>query len=504
MSKKRSYPVKFLEENMKRLTAFAAALALSFGPAGAGYCATTDDVMMAVDSMKRQMAQMQQTISEQNAKIRELEIRTAEAPSGPTISVPPTSTGEMSDQDFQTKLKDNVGSVIPWLKGAKYGGDFRLRMENFDYYNANDDAGSTGTAASRNRNRFRYRLRYGFEKDYGDDWKVGFRLATGSTTDQTSTNQTLGNTSHFNYDTIIIDRAYATYSPTPMKDYGPLKGLTVGAGKFDNPFLRYSTPIVWDGDVTPEGLYEKATIEVYNTEENKLFFDAVLGQFITNENTGTEQDAGLYGYQGALRWTTYSFTPDTPVTLAVATSYYDYTNWNQTIGATNATTTSYLRTNTLLADNFRVLDIYPELQFTLFNTPTTVWYDYATNVANVGTEDDLQSLGNDIHDADEAWGFGVKFGKPLKKGDWEINWGYYEIGGNAVVAAFNDSDFGGPGQVGATNRIGHKFGGSYLLTDSISLGWTGILVRPLHPSALVASSTNEDVFRSQLDLNFKF
>jgi hypothetical protein len=151
-----------------------------------------------------------------------------------------------------------------------------------------------------------------------------------------------------------------------------------------------------------------------------------------------------------------------------------------------------------------VLDLYPEIQFTLFNTPTTLWYDYATNTADVGTGDPAGSLGNDIHDMDVAWGLGFKLGKAQKKGQWDLSYGYYEIGANAVVAAFNDSDFGGPGQAGFTNRAGHKLGVNYFLTDNVFLGWTGFLVRPLDPSTLVANSTNEDLFRSQLDLNFKF
>jgi len=38
---------------------------------------------------------------------------------------------------------------------------------------------STGADGTRT---FQIRLRWGFEKDFGDDWKTGFRLATGSAT----------------------------------------------------------------------------------------------------------------------------------------------------------------------------------------------------------------------------------------------------------------------------------------------------------------------------------
>jgi len=192
------------------------------------------------------------------------------------------------------------------------------------------------------------------------------------------------------------------------------------------------------------------------------------------------------------------------VDITGAVSYYDYPGWSQTV-VNNTAATSYLRTNTIVADNFRVLDVYPEIEFSVDRTPVTLWVDFATNVGNtLSTEDTVQSLGNDIHDQDEAWGVGARIGKPKKKGDWQLSYGYYEIGVNAVVAAFNDSDFGGPGTVGATNRKGHKFGFFYQLTDSVAVSWTGFVVRPLNPSAVVASSTHESVFRSQVDLSYKF
>lgn len=461
--------------------------------------AESADVMNMLEGMKKQMAGMQKLIEQQNLRIQQLESSKVLETSQP--SVPVQATTAMSDTDFQKSLKDNIGEVIPWLKGAKYGGDFRLRSESFDYYDKNNDAGSTGTSADRTRNRFRIRLRWGFEKDYGDDWKFGFRLATGSLTDQASTNQTLSG--YFTFKDILVERAYASYSPNGLKDYGILKGVKIAAGKTDNPFLRYSTPIVWDGDVTPEGVYEQATLQFISTEDTKVNFYATAGQFITNEAAANESDAGVYGYQGALNVSTYGFGTEMPVDITGAVSFYDYTNWSQTI-TSNSSGASFLRTNTIVADDFRVLDLYPEIQFYVGKTPVVLWYNYVNNLANVGTEDFKRSGGNNIHDMDEAWGTGLKVGKLKKKGDWDAHYGYYEIGANAVVAAFNDSDFGGPGTTGHTNRKGHKLGIGYSLTDSITVNWTGFIVQPLNPSTAVASSSNEHVFRSQVDLNFKF
>lgn len=464
------------------------------------------DYSSMFEKMNQQIKLMQQTIDKQSQKIQDLESRVQDV--RVSIPAPSQQTGTaptLSEADWQKGIKDNIGEAIPWLKGAKFGGDFRLRMENFDYYDKNNDAGSTGGAADRSRNRFRIRLRWGFEKDYGDDWKVGFRLATGSTTDQTSTNQTLGNSGYFNFKTINIEKAYASYTPNGLKDYGPIKGVTITAGKMDNPFLRYSTPIVWDGDVTPEGLAEKANFQLYSSEENKLNLNTALGQFIINENTAENADAYVFGSQAALTWSTYNFNTDMPVDITTAVSYYDYNNYDTTVtpAAANSASTSYLRTNTLALGDPQILDFYPEVSFYVGRRPVTLWYNYVNNLGPIN-----QTLvdANEIHDQHEAWGVGLKIGKAKAKNSWEAFWGYYEVGANAVAAAFSDSDFGGPDQQGYTNRKGHKFGLGYMVTDNLALNWTAFLVDPLNTttSGVSANSRVESVFRSQLDLVYKF
>ncbi len=493
---------------MKRYFHFLVLTAFLMGIPSSVSADTNADMMAMLQSMKQQMAQMQSTIEQQNIRIQQLEASRPAETARPKESKGAASQPMLTETDWQNNIKENIGAAVPWLKGVKFGGDFRLRYEAFQYSDRNNENGSTTTAADRDRNRFRIRLRWGFEKDYGDDWKVGFRLATGPNSatgqpqDNTSSNQTLGNAGYFNFKSINIDRAYAAYSPSALKDVGPLKSVTIGAGKFENPFLRYATTIVWDADVTPEGIYEKAHLELVNTEETKVNFYATTGQFIVNENSGFNQDAELYGYQGALNVSTYGFGTAMPIDLTGAVSFYDYNNWSGTV-ANNTSGASYLRTNTLAADNFRVLDLYPELQFYLDRTPVTLWYNYVQNLGNEGT-DNARGLTNPIHDDDTAWGLGMKVGKARKKGEWEASYGYYSIEANAVVAAFNDGDFGGPGTNGFTNRKGHKFGFTYKLTDAIDVNWTGYIVEPEDPSNIVANSTNETVFRSQADVVYKF
>jgi hypothetical protein len=270
--------------------------------------------------------------------------------------------------------------------------------------------------------------------------------------------------------------------------------------------------------VTPEGAYEKMDLQVVSTEDTKVNLFGTMAQTVINDKQiqwktvsggvfSANTNADMFGYQEALNVSTYAFGTELPVDLTGAISYYDYTNWNGTVSNNTlndgVTATDYLRTNTHNVDNFRVLDIYPELVFYTGRTPITLWYDYAKNLGD-HTSDNPNAAGAFIHDADSGWGVGGKIGKAVKKGQWETYVSYFEVGANAVPAAFNDSDFGGPGTKGYTNRKGYKFGIGYNLTDSLQLYWTGYVVRPLDVTLLDAFSTNETVFRSQLDAVYKF
>ena len=440
----------------------------------------------SLDGLKQQITLMQQTIDQQNLRIQQLESRQV-------LETPPQAVA----------VEPAKPEVPSWLKGTKMGGDIRLRYENFNSTHKNDEAGSTGTATDRDRNRFRFRLRWGLEKELGEEWKLGFRLATGSTTDQTSQMQTLGNAGYFTYKNFLIDKAWVGYTPAFLQKQGNLEEFKTGFGKFDNPFMRYSTAIVWDADITPEGAYEQALFNLSTGGGHNIKLQTTTGQFIVNENTAPESDAQIWAYQAALTDSTTAFGSKDAVDLATAVSFYDYTNWFQTV-SNNTTGVSFLRNNTLAADDFRVLDFYEEFGFKWNEKPVVGWFQYATNLANVGTDDTVRSAGNSIHDDDDAWGLGWKLGKTKKKGDWELSYGFYRIGVNAVVAAFNDSDFAGPGQVGFTNRLTHRLGLVYQLTDAIALNLKSGVGRALHPNAVVAHSSHETVYRTQMDLDYKF
>ncbi len=446
-----------------------------------------------VESMQKAMKDMTKTIEAQNQKIQvqdhkiqDLENRPAGSvsmavPQGGESKIPPT----MSDADFKDKLDTTMGNVgtSKWLKDLKFSGDLRLRYEPATFHSGNP-------AASGDMNRFRFRLRYGFEKKFTPDMKVGFRLASGSTTDGTSTNQTL--TGNFVDKVHTIDRAYAIYTPAWAAKKGVLDKSEFGGGKFTNPFTRGSTDMVWDDDVNPEGAYEMFDFTLLDHEDMGLKAYALLGQMILTQNAHAAgvNNAELYAYQ-------FGIMPevkvgDMPLKFTDAVSFYDYNDYgkhtNFTVAGGNPTAIG--DATTLAGAPFKVFDIYNSVEFKpLASLPVVKLYiDFARNV---GAEGSLQAADGE----QDAWALGTKLGKAADKGTWELGYAYKYIEANSVVGAFNDSDFGHSG------RRGSVFSGKYAITDSVQAGLTGFVLNNLNSDAL---ARDQQELRFLCDLVWSF
>lgn len=131
--------------------------------------------------------------------------------------------GQIRQKITETKEARNTQlakDVVPdAVRHWKWGGDIRLR---------NESRNRTGSGQDVNRQRIRFR--YGFDTKVNDQLNVGARLATGTTTDPVSTNQTFDTS--FNHKIIVLDRAFAEYSP----EVPGVERLTVTGGIIENPF----------------------------------------------------------------------------------------------------------------------------------------------------------------------------------------------------------------------------------------------------------------------------
>ena len=118
------------------------------------------------------------------------------------------------------------------------------------------------------RDRMRLRLRVGAERRLGEDWTVGFRIATAQpvnfTTDYGNDltgvdlskrvvdyrSANVDATDYFAPKGIYLDRAYLRFNP----EIAP--ALKVVVGKFENPFRfkNFADMIVFDEEINPEGV----------------------------------------------------------------------------------------------------------------------------------------------------------------------------------------------------------------------------------------------------------
>jgi hypothetical protein len=332
-----------------------------------------------------------------------------------------------------------------WHDRISIKGDLRTR------YEAIDEDGEV------NRGRGRYRARVGLSAEVTDDVKVVAEFASGAD-NPVSRNQTFDGgftTKAFGLDVIYVDWS--------IND-----SLNLVAGKMTNPLFRPGgTPLIWDSDLNPEGLVLKFG--------SGMFFGS-LAQFSVEERSSSG-DSLLRVVQGGLK---LGFADAGQLTAGLG--YYDYTD---TVGNEPFYDGSP-RGNTVDAQGNLLFD-YNEIEiFAQFDTefgdlPFSVFADYVENI-----EVDLNDAG---------YSFGFKAGKANAPGKWEAGWTYQDIEADAVVATFNDSDFGG----GGTDATGHIFKGKYALRDNISLAGS-LFINEIEENA----GTPHDYSRLQLDVEFKF
>ncbi len=444
----------------------------------------------ALGNLEKKMADMQRTIDSQNNKIRSLENRQPMAGGSVAASEP---TPPMSDYEFNQRLETSLGGANKWLKDLSFKGDLRLRYEAF-----NNTSGRTPSDTD-DRNRFRYRLRFGWEKKFSEDLKVGFGLASGeqqagtSLADNVSTNTTFDN--NFNFKDIFVEKVFASWNPSFLRG-SIVKNTNITAGKFDNPFEKGTSDMIWDRDVKPEGLYEKFDFKLWDGENVDWTSFLTLGQFILDEDGTLGGDSELFAYQGGLNSVFYVPFMERPMEWLGAISFYDYNKYakhgNFAIGAF-----SIARGNTnadgnaaeLDVGNFAVVEAYNEFGLSPFGVPIRPFYDVAYN----------EGADKPFSDNALAWGLGTKIGGIVKKGDWEVSYTYKSIEPESVPGGFNDSDFGASGHSG---HHGSVFKGGYALMDNMTVNFAAFFVNNLTTGT--ASVNDEAQQRFQTDLVWKF
>lgn len=400
------------------------------------------------------------------------------APSSPEpslVAVPPPAGGTNADPSVNpaAPVVRNAASAsaADWTKRFKIDGDFRFRWQG-EYYSKNTSAtipnynalasGPTALPTANflgtdDRTRQRYRARLGFTAKVTDRVTAVLRLAVGNELEPVSTDETLGD--YFNRDDVVADRAYVRYA---IDD-----NVALLAGRMANPF--YTTNMVWDGDVNPEGI--AATLERPIGGVN-LF--ATAGVFTLQENADTTADRYLYA--GQIGAGDVKLWGGASAKLGVA--YYHYANIEGRVGEPGTRQIVLQKGNTLvdidprtsfilpaLASRFRTIDLVGAVDQKLGDLVLTGSFDLAWNLAyderRLAALPLLTQPGGDL-----AWLASLTFGTPKveKRGDWQSTLSYRRIESDAVLAAFNEGDF----NLGGTNAKGLVLDAIYGLTTNTS------------------------------------
>ena len=332
-----------------------------------------------------------------------------------------------------------------WTDSIELIADFRLQYDAI-YEDGRED-----------RERARYRAHIGASMQFSDSFKGYFVYGTNGDNPVSGNEEFDG---HYRIDDLGVEFAYVDWTANDRTN--------IYVGKMKNPLFRPGgAPLFWDSDFNPEGI-------ALSYKSGMLF--ATAAAFVVEKRSSAD-DSHLYAAQGG-----FSRNLSADGKLTAGLGYFDYTNTigNQPFKNRGA------RGNTVDAEGNYVFD-YSELQlFFQYDTrfgemPFAVFADYAQNT-EVG-----------VNDAGYAFGFEV--GKAKGPRTWQVSWAYQDIGADAVIGAFNDSDFGG----GGTDATGHLIKGKYILAERWILGGT-LIVTKVEKNA----GSEHDYSRLQLDIEFKF
>lgn len=355
---------------------------------------------------------------------------------------------------------------LDWLNRISFSGDMRARMEGF--YQKEGPAGNA-------RTRMRARLRLGARMTISDELEGGIRLASGDINDPISTNQTLDNL--FTRKPINIDQVYITF--TPGKSFGlgewDWKPFSITAGKFANPLFRpraiMTSEMIFDDDVTPEGLHERFTL--YRASEGMLRnFEIHALQWMVDE-AARSSESFVFGGQAVA---SLKLLPTVTATFGIGDYYFSkedkIAQERNTNGSLNLTNSVRLRNGTIVRggstitpsaanpivgfhSNFHIFNLAAQFDIDTgyARWPLGVFVDYANNIGAKSS-------------ADMAVWAGASIGTLRNPGDFAFSGAWGRVETDSVLSMFSYSDFG---RSGGTNVQGPFVKFDYLLLPRLTL-----------------------------------
>lgn len=384
------------------------------------------------------------------------------------------------------------------VAASKYtwSGDIRYRHENI----APEENLTT-------RNRERLRVRFGVAGKVNDS--VNFKLQVSTTNsgndNYRSTNQTLG--TGWDRKSVSFDQAYV--------DWKASSTTNLVLGKMPIPWTT-TVGYLFDKDLTPEGAALKYV-------RGPLFAGAYYGA-INERDSGTNslaaKDADLWAAQVGIKKAVGK------VTLTGAVGYFELTGirdrvisgtapstapagtscaldgafgsgqgtgnnsfGNSTYNGGALATTGSSAVCTRLLNDYKLVEVLGQADFSLGKYPVSVFVDYMKNNGVVASQVDKQ---------DSGYSAGFLFNKAGAAKTWEVGYIYQKVEKDGDWTGFHDSDFGG----GLSDSSGSVFKAGYVPATNWTLNATYFLNNRF--IATSDSSPTKEYKRLQLDLNYKF
>jgi Putative porin len=426
----------------------------------------------------------------------------AQTPSAEALINKLVAKGVLTDNAGKELLSEgtqtNQVSASKWklsdvIKSIGLYGDVRFRYE---YRGVDNVPGATTDTFE--RERFRYAVRLGLRGDLYDDFNYGLRVETSSNPRSpwaTFGGNTTGGSvtpSDKNASGIFLGQVFLGWHPTDWYE------MTVGR----MPMPLYTTPMVWDSDISPEGAFEKFKYSINNVD---LFAD--FGQFDYQDPSSANQlpssDTFVLAWQlGA------NVRIGKNMSFKVAPAFYNYTGVGTTgnglnlpfvgqgnagvnAGVPGATAANLAAYNQNGINDLQVLEIPAEFNLKLNNTPLgpiqiRAFGDFAYNLsgdtraraAYNASPAAFPGLNGAATGQDKAYqvGLGIGSGAPLygptqglvygsfsKKHAWELRAYWQHIEQYALDVNLIDSDF----FEGRGNLEGAYVALAYGITDAI-------------------------------------
>jgi Putative porin len=420
-------------------------------------------------------------------------------------------------KDVMAKLNYKAGERLgmpSWIDRFTFNGDIRLRYENDSFgdgnapiavlNNSNRNAGISNS--SQDRNRFVVRARLGTDLKVNDWLSGGLRMTTGINNSPVSPNQTQE----------AVDGKYAFGLDRAFLKATPYSWLTLQGGRFGNPY--FSTDMLWDPDLAFDGVAATFTPKFNDTWSSFT----TVGAFPLDEIQGSEvnkaDDKWLYSLQTGIKW---QATNRTNARLGLA--YYDFKNVEgktnpNAQGIYDATAPAFRQkgNNTFdidrldaakperigLASQFELINLTGQLDLLTFDpVHVTITGDYVKNIG-FDRQEIFKRTGKNNKEETDGYQLRLDVGHnsfngpswlEVKPNDWQVSLAYKRIEADAVLDAFNDSDF----HLGGTDTKGWMLGANYALDTN---AWVN--ARYMSADTITGPTLDIDVFL--LDFIAKF